>query len=215
MSEKLLNDEIRTQVKEILSEMEGKVKLLFFESKDSCEYCSTTEQLLSELTEVTDMVVFEKHEINSEKAKEYSIEISPAIVPLTPDGVDRGVRFYGIPSGHEFGTLLQDIISFSKGAKPDLSPESIEKLEAIDKPIDIKVFVTPTCPYCPRAVITAHNIAMANENVVASMVEANEFPDLSMKYGVSSVPQIVINDEIIFVGAYPEKEFINEVFKAV
>ncbi|ACR79032.1 MULTISPECIES: thioredoxin family protein [Kosmotoga] len=215
MSEKLLNDEIRTQVKDILSEMEGKVKLLFFENKDNCDYCSTIEQLLSELTEVTDMVVFEKYDADSEKAKEYSIEISPAIVLLTPDGVDKGVRFYGIPSGHEFGTLLQDIISFSKGAKPNLSPESIERLKTIEKPIDIKVFVTPTCPYCPRAVITAHNIAMANENVVASMIEANEFPDLSMKFGVSSVPQIVINDEVIFVGAYPEKQFIDEVFKAV
>lgn len=215
MSEKLLNDEIRTQLKDILSEMEGKVKLLFFENKDNCDYCSTIEQLLSELTEVTDMVVFEKYDADSEKAKEYSIEISPAIVLLTPDGVDKGVRFYGIPSGHEFGTLLQDIISFSKGAKPNLSPESIERLKTIEKPIDIKVFVTPTCPYCPRAVITAHNIAMANENVVASMIEANEFPDLSMKFGVSSVPQIVINDEVIFVGAYPEKQFIDEVFKAV
>lgn len=154
MSEKLLNDEIRTQVKDILSEMEGKVKLLFFENKDNCDYCSTIEQLLSELTEVTDMVVFEKYDADSEKAKEYSIEISPAIVLLTPDGVDKGVRFYGIPSGHEFGTLLQDIISFSKGAKPNLSPESIERLKTIEKPIDIKVFVTPTCPYCPRAVIT-------------------------------------------------------------
>ncbi|AKI98105.1 protein disulfide oxidoreductase [Kosmotoga pacifica] len=215
MAEKLLNDEIRTQVKEILSEMQGKVKILFFNSESNCDYCSTVEALISELVEITDMINYEKHELNSEEAEKYDVKMAPALVLLTPDGEDKGVRFYGIPSGHEFGTLLQDIVSFSKGATPELSPESIEKLSGIDKPVEIKVFVTPTCPYCPKAVLTAHNIAMANSNVSASMIEANEFPELSMEYGVSSVPHIVINDKVTFIGAYPEPQYVEEVLKAL
>ena len=215
MAEKLLNDEIRKQVKEILSEMGGKVKILFFNSDSNCDYCSTVEGLIGELTEITDQIDYEKYELDSEKAADFNIKMVPALVLLTPDGVDKGVRFYGIPSGHEFGTLLQDILSFSNNAKPELSPESLEKLSKIDKPIDIKVFVTPTCPYCPKAVLTAHNIAMANEFVTASMVEANEFQDLSMEYGVSSVPHIVINGKVTFVGAYPEPQYVEEVLKAL
>ncbi|TYB92469.1 MAG: glutaredoxin [Kosmotoga sp.] len=215
MAEQLLNKDVRKQVVEILGNMDGEVKLLLFIKDKDCDFCDTVTSLLSELTEVGEKVTFEKHNIDSEVAKNYHINDAPAIVLLTPEGEDKGVRFYGIPSGHEFGTLLQDIVSFSKGALSGISEESQKKIKDIDKDIDIKVFITPTCPYCPKAVITAHNIAMINDKITASMVEANEFKELSMKHGVSSVPHIVINDNIEFVGAYPEEQFVNEVLKAV
>jgi len=60
MAEKLLNDEIRKQVKEILSEMGGKVKILFFNSDSNCDYCPTVEGLIGELTEITDQIDYEK-----------------------------------------------------------------------------------------------------------------------------------------------------------
>ena len=215
MAEKLLNEEIRKQVRNVLDGMDMGVSLLLFKDEENCDYCSTAESLLSELTEVNEKVSLKVYELNSPEAKQFRVEMAPATVFLTADGEDKGVRFYGLPSGHEFGSLLQDILSFSSGAKPELSSGSIERLESIDKPVDIKVFVTPTCPYCPKAVLMGHNIAMANKNITASMVEANEFQELSSKFGVSSVPQIVINEKVIFVGAKPEEDFVNEVFKAL
>ena len=212
---KLLPDNITQQVKEIFSNMEGSVKALLFKSEKNCDYCSTAEQMLQELSELEAKISYEVHELDSEMADKYSVELAPSIILLTPDGDDKGVRFLGIPAGHEFGSLLQNIVSFSKGAIPELSEESIKKIETISSPVDIKVFVTTTCPYCPKAVLTAHNIAMVNENVTAYMVEANEFQELSKKYGVSSVPQIVINDKVTFVGAYPEGQFVDQVMKAV
>jgi len=212
---KLLPDNITKQVKEIFSNMEGSVKALLFKSEKNCDYCSTGEQMLQELSELEAKISYEVHELDSEMADKYSVELAPSIILLTPDGDDKGVRFLGIPAGHEFGSLLQNIVSFSKGAIPELSEESIKKIETISSPVDIKVFVTTTCPYCPKAVLTAHNIAMVNENVTAYMVEANDFQELSKKYGVSSVPQIVINDKVTFVGAYPEGQFVDQVMKAV
>ncbi|MFO7881783.1 MAG: thioredoxin family protein [Kosmotogaceae bacterium] len=215
MAEQLLNKDVRKQVKEILENMDGEVKLLLFVKDKDCDFCDTVVSLLNELTEVAEKVSFEKHNIDSEAANKYNINDAPAIVLLTPDGKDKGIRFYGMPSGHEFGTLLQDIVSFSKGAISTISEDSQNKLKNIDSNIDIKVFITPTCPYCPKAVITAHNIAMLNDNITASMIEANEFEELSKKHGVSSVPHTVINDSVEFVGAYPEEQFVNEVLKAV
>ncbi len=61
--------------------------------------------------------------------------------------------------------------------------------------------------------MTAHEIAKANENIVSAMVEANEFPDLSMEYEVTSVPHIVINGETAFIGAYPENMFVDFVLE--
>lgn len=215
MTEKLLNEDIRKQVKDLLDGMSRGVSALLFKGGEDCNYCTTAEGLLSEVAEVSDKIDFKVYDLDSQEASNYKIEMTPAIVLLTEDGDDKGVRFYGLPSGHEFGSLLQDIMTFSTGATPDLSEESIKRLETIDQPVDIKVFVTPTCPYCPKAVLMGHNIAMSNKNITASMVEANEFQELSMKFGVSSVPQIVINEKVIFVGAQPEKQFIDEVFKAL
>ncbi|HQO13577.1 MAG TPA: thioredoxin family protein, partial [Petrotogaceae bacterium] len=94
----------------------------------------------------------------------------------------------------------------------------------IDKKVRIRVFVTPTCPYCPKAVISAHQTAMANsEMVVAEMFEANEFGNESQKYNVSSVPHTIIevkeNDGWVktgeFIGAYPEDNYISELMQAI
>ncbi|MBN2219623.1 MAG: thioredoxin family protein [Kosmotogaceae bacterium] len=212
---KLLPDNITKQVKEVFSSMEGSVKALLFKSEKNCDYCSTAEQMLQELSEIEGKISYEVHDLASETAAKYGIELAPSMVLLNPEGDDKGVRFLGIPAGHEFGTLLQDIVSFSKGAISDLSKDSIKRIETINSPVDIKVFVTTTCPYCPKAVLTAHNIAMVNKNITAYMVEANEFQEMSKKFGVSSVPQIVINDKVTFVGAYPEGQFVDQVMKAI
>ncbi|MEM2268296.1 MAG: thioredoxin family protein, partial [Thermoplasmata archaeon] len=89
-----------------------------------------------------------------------------------------------------------------------------EHLDQIDSPIRIQVFVTPTCPYCPKAVRVAHKFAQYNENVIGEMIESIEFPDWADKFGVSSVPHIVINEDVQFVGAYPEENFIEFVMEA-
>ena len=92
----------------------------------------------------------------------------------------------------------------------ELAPK--DKIEIIEF---IKVFVTPTCPYCPVAVRVAHKIAMANPNVVGEMVEATEFSALSQKFNVMGVPKTVIDDgKVTFEGGVPEDMFISKVMEA-
>ncbi|HCL98378.1 MAG TPA: thioredoxin family protein [Fervidobacterium sp.] len=193
-------------------ELENKVKLIFFHD-DDCEYCELEGQLLDEVQALSDKILVERYHKDSEKGREYNVEFAPALIITLEDGKDRGVRFYGVPSGHEFGTLIQDIVLFGKNAKPQLSQETIDKLNQLDKPVKISVFVTPTCPYCPKAALTAHNMALASDKVTAEVVEAGEFFDLSDQFGVSSVPHIAINrdPEKFFIGAYPEPQFLQQV----
>ncbi len=211
----LLQEKDRKYLEDLFGkELQNTVKLHFFHA-DNCEYCELEGQLLDELATLSDKIVVERYEKDSEQGKVWNIEFAPALVLTLDDNVDRGVRFYGIPSGHEFGTLVQDIVTFGKGAKPELSQETIEKLQSLDKPVRISVFVTPTCPYCPRAVLTAHNLALASDKIIAEMFEANEFYELSEQFGVSSVPQIVVNrdPEKFFIGAYPEAQYLQQVLE--
>ncbi len=195
------------------------IKILVFikNDKQECPLCEETKQIVEEVANTSDHIKVEVYQADEhpEKVSEYNVEYFPAIILINEKvGKDVGVRFYGIHSGYEFSTLLEDIIDMSQ-SKIKLSPETIEKLKSIDKKVVMKVFVTPSCPYCPIAVKTAHKFAMVNDNIVGVMIEAMEFPQLAQKYGVSGVPKTVINDKEEILGAAHETTFLNAVLKAI
>ena len=223
----LLQEKDRIVVREKFEkELKDEVTILLFKKTSAgiwtpnededlvCRYCKETEELYKEVIELSDLLKLETYTIenNKEKFDEYKVERIPTAVIK---GHNKGlIRFVGIPAGYEFTTLLEDLIDASKG-KVDLKERNKRKVEAVKEPLHIQVFVTPTCPYCPRAVRIAHKMAFLNENILADMVEASEFPNLSEKYGVYAVPKIVVNDKVEFEGALPEDQFIREVLKAV
>jgi len=207
---KLLNADTQKEVQSILQEMKDPVKMILFVKNEDCIYCKETQQLLEEVKELNDKISLEVYTIDfaKEKAEYYNIDKAPAII-LENDS-DFGIRFYGIPSGYEFGTLLQDLIYISK-KETELSPSTKDFIKKINKPLHIQVFVTPTCPYCPRAVLMAHQMALESEFITADMIEATEFPDLANKYRVYGVPKIVVNEVVQIEGAVPESTFINKI----
>ena len=149
----------------------------------------------------------------------FNIDKTPAIVIAAMDNgqvTDFGIQYSGIPAGHEFGTLINDIVLVS-GRDSGLSAEAREYLKNLDKPLHLQVFVTPTCPHCPRAVLLAHQMAMENPAMIrAEGVEATEFPELANQFNVRGVPQTVINAGMgTVVGAMPEKNLLAEIMRAV
>jgi glutaredoxin-like protein len=151
-------------------------------------------------------------ERDADKASVWGVDKIPAL--LLHGAKEYKVRYFGLPAGYEFAALLDDIIDVSKGASR-LSPSVRSKVKEINKPVHIQVFVTPTCPYCPRAVRTAHQMAIENELITADMVEAIEFPHLANKYDVMAVPKVVINDKVSFEGALPDTHFLEHVLMAI
>jgi alkyl hydroperoxide reductase subunit AhpF len=75
------------------------------------------------------------------------------------------------------------------------------------------VFVTPTCPHCPRAVTLAHRMAVESPNISATCIEASEFHDLSRQYRVTGVPKTVASGGAEILGALPEEEFVRGVLE--
>lgn len=70
--------------------------------------------------------------------------------------------------------------------------------------------MTPTCPYCPRAVLLAHKMAVASDLVTADAIDATEFPELADRYHVHGVPRTVVNDTVRVEGAVPEAMLMAE-----
>ena len=95
-----------------------------------------------------------------------------------------------------------------------MKEESRTKLASLTKPVHVQVFVTPTCPYCPKVASLAHQAAVENGHVTADVVEISGFPDLAAQYHVRGVPKIVMNDTVELVGAQPEAEFVDAMLRA-
>jgi glutaredoxin-like protein len=132
---------------------------------------------------------------------------------LTDDaGTDTGIRFFGVPGGYEINSFLTAINEVS-GSGEALPGDMIERIKKIEKDVRIEVFITLSCPYCPQAVATAHRIALENPRIKADMVESSTFQHLAIKYNVSSVPKIVINETHEFIGAHPVNVFLEEIEK--
>ncbi len=213
----ILNDDIKQQVREVLADLDAPVKLIVFTQGEGgaleCAMCAETRGLIDEVAALSDKISVEVRDFvkDSEVAEAYGIDKIPAVAVVREGDApaDFGIRLYGIPSGYEFGTLIEDIRLASSG-NPELSEKTLEQLAQLTSPVEIQVFVTPTCPYCPRAVLLAHRLAMASDLVTASMVEATEFPHLANRYQVYGVPRTVINDVIHVEGAVPEAALLTK-----
>jgi len=210
----ILQENDRKEIAKQLENMVNPVKLILFTQELECQYCRETRQLLEELSSISDKLDLEVYNFvtDEEKAKEFTVDKVPATIVMGEK--DYGIKFYGIPSGYEFASLLSDINMVSRGDS-GLSEDSRKKLAELKSPIHLQVFVTPSCPYCPRAVSLAHQFAFESELVTADMVEAIEFPHLSQRYQVMGVPRTIANEKVAAEGALPEPHFLESILSAV
>ena len=210
----LLKEDQQKKLEEKFKELDGNVKLVVFTQEMECRYCEETRQLMEDLAGLSDKIDVEVYDFvaDTDKVEKYKIDKIPATV--IEGEKDYGIRFYGIPAGYEFASFTNTIMAVSKG-ESGLSEETKAALKKLKDPVHLQVFITLTCPYCPTAVEMAHKLSEESDLVTSDMVESAEFPHLVQRYSVSSVPKVIINEDIEFEGALPEKEFVENVMKVL
>lgn len=152
----LLKDSDREQLRTQLEQLQNPVKLVFFTQALDCDYCPLTQQLLEEVVTLSDKLKLQIYNFNIDKDQvfEYKIARVPAIALVrvetrTKDGVeetvdrDYGIRFYGVPAGFEFASLLGDILDVSSGDS-GLNEHSKAALALLKEPVHLQIFTTPT-----------------------------------------------------------------------
>ncbi len=214
----LLSEQDQEHLQNEFAGLQTPVKLVVFSQEFECQYCRETRQITEEVAALSDNITLEVYDFVADKeiVEQYNIDKIPATVVMTggDEPKDYGIRYYGIPSGYEFSSLIHDILMVG-GESDELAAETKQWLADLTEPVHFQVFVTPTCPYCPPAVLMAHKMAMASDLVTADMVEANEFPHLSMKYSVMGVPRTVINEDTHVEGAVPEHMLLSKMQEAL
>ena len=212
----LLSEQDRQTVRGHLAVIEEPVRLLFFtQTFGAPDTVTIAKQVLDEIVCLNDHLTLEEVNfvLEQDRARQYGVEQIPTIVLLKGDQ-DTRIRFLGAPAGYEFMSLIEAVILAGTNDS-GLTPDSRALVaEHVTEPLNIQVFVTPTCPHCPRAVTLAHRLAVESPLITASCVEATEFMDLSRKFRVTGVPKTIVNGSIEILGALPEDQFVRTVVGA-
>lgn len=210
----ILSQEDSDYLKKEFEKITNNVIIEFFstDNKDKCEQCDNIRAIMKEIMDLTDKVSLKEFNIDKDKerAEKYNIKMAPVLVFNNKD--NGNIKFYGVPSGYEFSSLIEDIMDLGTG-KIDFDEGIEDKVKAINKDVNIMVFVTPTCPYCPAAVRTAHKFAMVNPKIKADMIESHEFPEIADKYKVQGVPRVIINEKDGFEGALEQGKYLEKIIE--
>lgn len=134
-----------------------------------------------------------------------------------------GVEFAGIPTGHEFSSLVLALLQVS-GRKPKLDDDLVEKIKSIKQKLHFTTFISLTCQNCPDVVQALNMMSVINPNISHTMVDGALFQEEAEEKDVLAVPAVFLNDEFFSsgrisieeilekLGATPTNESINEIF---
>jgi thioredoxin reductase (NADPH) len=210
----LLPPEARKILKQDFGQLENPVTVLVFtdeENKENRPFSEFTVRFLGELSEITDKIRLVIEKVSGESARKYGISRAPVIL-IEPEKYH--IRLIGAPGGEEAQTLIIALIMASTG-RTILSEESKKRLNELKEKRNIKVFVSPTCPYCPHQAATAIAAAVEKPGMVkAEIIEIFENKDLATQYNAFSVPQTFIDDHLVGLGLQPQEVVVEELLTA-
>jgi len=205
----LLNDELRQQIAMVLKRMENKVTLVTIVDENNNKSIELRDFVidLADLGEKVQFVV-EQKEANPKLEAKVNANKFPVVALLDHNDVYSGVKFHGVPGGHELNSFLLAIYNLA-GPGQELDESTIEKIKALNEKVNIKVAVSLSCHLCPNVVTAAQRIAIENPNVETEMIDIANFPELKSKYKIMSVPCLIANDEKVTFGSKSIQEIIS------
>lgn len=205
----LLNDALRGQIATVLGRMENNVTLVTIVDPTNEKSIELRDLVIdiADLGDKLEAVVKTKGEDAALEAK-VNADKFPVVALVDKDGNYSGVKFHGVPGGHELNSFLLAIYNLA-GPGQALDASVLEAIKAVDKKVNIKVAVSLSCHLCPDVVVGAQRIAIENPNVEAEMLDIANFPELKTKHKVMSVPCMIVNDEKVTFGSKSIQDMLN------
>lgn len=202
-------DAMKEQLKGIFGKLTKSVTLLHVldaSNPKSVELAS----FAKEFSSLSDKMIYRSVDKGEDVALEESIQLTrmPSLAILNENNEFTGIKFSGIPSGHELNSLVLAVYNVgSQGQEIDATvKERIEQLK-VNK---IEICVSLTCHLCPDVVAACQRIASINHNVTAEMIDTSLFPELKKEKKIMSVPAMIINGEKVVFGSKNMDEILAE-----
>ena len=185
----MLNNDILQALKSYTENMQKSVTFVL-QTGDNAKRTELVE-FLSAIAGVSDKLTLEERDNTGLR--------SPISFLLEADGEDTGVRFSGIPSGHEFNSLILAMLQ-SAGTPMKLDDGLIKMISRVNEPLNFEVFVSLSCHNCPDVVQALNQFALINPNITAEMIEGGVFPELVKERDIQGVPVVFLNGEMFSSG---------------
>lgn len=201
-------EQMREQLSGIFSKLTKTVTLL--QVMDSSEpKCLELDSFLTEfsaLNEKINLKTIQKGE-NLVLEKICNIDKLPSVVILDENEEYTGIKFSGIPSGHEVNSIVLAVYNVGSQGQ-EIQEATVNKIKALPKK-KVQIFVSLTCHYCPEVVAACQRISSLNSNVEAEMVDIGVFPDLKKEKKIMSVPAMIIDEKETVFGSKTMDEIIE------
>lgn len=210
-SQRAFLEQARAQLISTFENMPHEVPLFLFTNPFKNEaFNEVARQLIRAFRQITPKITLREFDLGHETAKKWGIEYAPTLL-FDPDRYH--VRWLGAPVGEE-GRTFVEALTMMGYRKTNLTTESLKVLEKIQSPRHVKVFVSPSCPYCPQQAVNALKAAIERpEQIFVEIIDIQAVPELADKYAAQSVPQVFANEVLIAQGAQPEELFMSSLEK--
>ena len=185
-----LDDATRQALAPALARFTRPIRLRLY--TDNSQMTEENRRMVTELASLSDKVEAEFVPSTGEEDK-HTISICDA------EGNEKGLRFHGVPGGHEFNSFILAMYN-AAGPGQDVGEALQKRIESISKPLHVKIAVSLSCTMCPDLVAAAQRIAANNENVTVDVYDFQYYPALREKYNIMSVPCLIINDDEVHFG---------------
>ncbi|GAA0824059.1 thioredoxin-disulfide reductase [Clostridium tertium] len=207
----LLNDTLRNQLKGILSKIENNISLVSIVDESNKKSIELRDLVLdiSDLSDKISAVIYKKGE-NLEMESKIHTDKYPVVALLNKDSNYSGVKFHGVPGGHELNSFILAIYNLA-GPGQALNEDLLNEIKSLslDKKTNIKVAVSLSCHVCPEVVTAAQRIAIENPNIETEMLDLSNFKDIKDKHKIMSVPALIINDSKVYFGGKKLEDIVQ------
>ena len=197
-----------TQIRYVMERCESKPQLNAVLLED-CELSSKIKQFLDEFSKITDKVsvnVFTKGE-NTQLESAIATELYPVLALMDERREYSGVNFHGAPGGHELESFILAIYNVA-GPGQSITGELLEKAKKL-KPMNLKIGVSLSCTMCPDVVQACQRIGALNDGITAEMVDLQYYPKLRDRFGILSIPALIIDDADVVFGRKGFEELVE------
>lgn len=209
-----LSTDDRSIIEKKFHALEGPVTVLLHkpEGKEELfdDFMAALEEIcaMSDLLSLKDMVEMETNEEII-----HDVDMFPALVLLDKDGIDHGIRFYGVPTNRTFSVFIETIVLFSNG-KIEIEEEDQEKIKALGEN-RLQILCTPSVPDLEKYLTMTFGLSYLNEKIECAVIDLIQFPDMAEKYRVLDMPKTISNDDLRYTGVYDLSETLEILSKRI
>ena len=203
--------EIKKQLATVFKQIGRNIHLMLFTQKGHDDvFAQATREIIRVFRGLTDNIDLREYDLDHEMARKYKVTTAPCLL-INPDEYD--IRWMGAPMGEEARTFIELLLLVGQ-KNSSVSQQSAKVLSRLDAPRTIKIFVSPSCPYCPQQAVNGIKAAVERPDLVSlEIIDIQCKPEIAKKYDAQSVPQAFADDILIGMGAQPEEVFMSSLEK--